>query len=524
MFKILCPIQKAAHHNPHHIALIEGNNSLTYEELDRKIQNTCLYFQKLGVKRSQRIAIVSSNSSAYIIALWALMRIKAVAVLINTRNPKETMVKQLKNLNCRLVLFPDKKLPIKNIRQTDLNKIQETNEHPMEPHGQSSRPLLNTLLRQNAFAFGFVGLSAKQAPWALPPRRTSAEAEPFSDSSTGKARGLLRRRIKQKCVFDLKQEATILYTSGTSAEPKAALHTFGNHYYSALGSNDHIAFGKNDRWLLSLPLYHVGGLSILFRVFVAEGTVVILNNQKNIVREIKQNCVTHVSLVSTQFIRLAKPSNIKILKKLKCILLGGSAMPEYLLIFSKANHLTTYISYGLTEMSSQVATSLKSKFEKVKILKYRRLKISKDKEILVKGQTLFKGYIHQNKIIRPTDKKGWFHTGDLGELHHNNLRVIGRRDNMFISGGENIQPEEVEKILLQINGVQSAIVVPQEDREFGQRPVAFIKSNRALNLNRLNKILARTLPRYKIPVRFYPWPKTDGRQIKLPRQYFKNRI
>ena len=90
---------------------------------------------------------------------------------------------------------------------------------------------------------------------------------------------------------------------------------------------------------------------------------------------------------------------------------------------------------------------------------------AKNQEILVKGKTLFNGYVTK-RLITPFDKKGWFHTGDLGILTKGKyLRVIGRKDNMFISGGENIQPEEIEKHILKLKGIADAIVVPKKDKQ-----------------------------------------------------------
>ena len=141
--------------------------------------------------------------------------------------------------------------------------------------------------------------------------------------------------------------------------------------------------------------------------------------------------------------------------------------------------LNIYLSYGLTEMSSQVATGKVIEAHKacVKVLPYRQISIASEGEILVRGEVLFKGYITGSRLPLPIRENDfWFPTGDIGQLDQEGcLTVTGRRDNMFISGGENIHPEEIEKELLSIQGIQEAIVVPQEDKLFGQRPVAFIK-------------------------------------------------
>ena len=154
---------------------------------------------------------------------------------------------------------------------------------------------------------------------------------------------------------------------------------------------------------------------------------------------------------------------------------------------------------------------------------HRQVKISEDREILVRGKTRFMGYVQENGLIEPFDKYGWFATGDLGDLVDGCLRIQGRKDNMFISGGENIQPEEIEKAICQVAGIQEAVVVPVRDSLFGFRPVAYC--NGEFDPVKLAVTLRKTLAGYKIPVIFYDWPA--GNQyfsgIKINRIAFKKR-
>ena len=132
-----------------------------------------------------------------------------------------------------------------------------------------------------------------------------------------------------------------------------------------------------------------------------------------------------------------------------------------------------------------------------------------------------------NLHLPASDQDTWFPTGDMGQLDKEGcLTVTGRRDNMFISGGENIHPEEIEKALLSIKGIAEAIVVPKEDKEFGHRPIAFIKfSGEPLAEDYLIRCLQADLPRFKIPVAFFPWPQNLMSQgIKISRQELLNTL
>lgn len=270
--------------------------------------------------------------------------------------------------------------------------------------------------------------------------------------------------------------ATLLFTSGTSGMPKIACHTIGNHLYNARGSP--IPLTSEDCWLLSLPLFHVGGIAILFRCYLAHARIAIGSGN-----------ITHLSLVPTQLQRLLKEP----LPNIKYILLGGAPLPS---IETPWNVVPTY---GMTEMSSQIITG-------GAVHPYAELKLASDGEILVKGKTLFQGYYDKSQgITLPLNEEGWFATKDLGRwAADGKLEVIGRKDNLFISGGENIQPEEIEAELKKIDGITEAIVVAVPDEEFGARPAAFL--NQRCNLEPLKS----KLPKYKIPIRIFLLPKEGG--------------
>jgi O-succinylbenzoic acid--CoA ligase len=167
-------------------------------------------------------------------------------------------------------------------------------------------------------------------------------------------------------------------------------------------------------------------------------------------------------------------------------------------------------------MASQVTTTLPGeKFEKLKtsgkLLNHRHLRLAEDGEILVQGDTLFKGYVRGSRHKLNVDLKGWFASGDLGFLDSDGyLTVTGRKDNMFISGGENIHPEEIERVFFELNGVNEAVVVPVKNDEFGYRPVAFINMDGKFpNEDFFNRFLVNKIPHFKIPDYFLPFPDED---------------
>ncbi|MEK6565059.1 MAG: o-succinylbenzoate--CoA ligase [Candidatus Omnitrophota bacterium] len=450
--RIQCPIKINAFRHGSRQAIISDNQTLTYRAFDYRIDSCAQKLRAIGVKERERVCILCAESPEYIILLFALWRLGAVACLLSQRLPPDALKRQIKNVRGKIILTDNVKA-CKNLA-----------------------PIIVSL----------ESVVKKSAP----------------------------KTLSYAVGYRFNQPVTILSTSGSSAVPKAVQHSFANHYYSALGSNQNIPVAASSRWLLSVPLYHVSGLSILFRCFL-KGAGVVFSRNKDICSIIKRHRLTHVSFVAAQLQRaLARKGGCGALKKLKALLVGGSAIPEQLIMEGRMKKLRLYLSYGLTEMSSQVATTValnrKGASLKAKVLRYRKVCIAKDGEILVRGKTLFQGYVKKDALRPATGKDGWFHTGDIGSLGKGGfLTVKGRKDAMFISGGENIFPEEIEYFLRGCALVEDALVVAHPNQEYGFRPVAFIKTkkNKCLNPLALEKYLSKFLPKFKIPDAFYLLPK-----------------
>ncbi len=151
---------------------------------------------------------------------------------------------------------------------------------------------------------------------------------------------------------------------GALGSAKAVVHSLANHFYSALGANQLMPLNPGDRWLISLPLYHVGGLAIFFRTLLSGATMVVPSEKLTLAETLTNKKISHLSLVPTQLQRLLQSSDgIDSLLQLKLILLGGSPIPETLLDQSEELGLNINTTYGSTEMASQVATGKKRQLQ-----------------------------------------------------------------------------------------------------------------------------------------------------------------
>lgn len=306
---------------------------------------------------------------------------------------------------------------------------------------------------------------------------------------------------------DLNQWVDMVLTSGSSGEPKAVIHSWQNIYYSAIGSDARIRIVQGDCWLASLPLFHVGGQALIYRALLYGASIAL--SFDSLEETLCRFPITHLSLVPTQLYRLLKQENFysKALH-LRHILIGGGPCNENQLHIALKRGFSVYMSYGSSEMSSQVATRVVGQGQGAgALLPYREIKINSNNEVLLKGLTLSPGYFKAGQLIPLTDEQGWFHSGDCGDYIDHQLVIHGRLDQMFICGGENIQPEEIEMVLLNHPQILAVTVVAINDEEYGKRPVAFIKSNGTLTRASLDQFLKPKLSAFKRPVYYFEQPE-----------------
>ncbi len=264
---------------------------------------------------------------------------------------------------------------------------------------------------------------------------------------------------------------TITLTSGSSGFPKAIVHNAKQHIASAVGLFSAMAFEETDVWLLSLPLYHISGLAIIWRWLVKGASLKIAKTKGEYLLSALKD-VTHASLVPSQLYMLLKHP---LPNRFNSVLLGGAQIPLSLSQQAEEKGIKAWCGYGMTEMASTITVKRANcVFSVGQVLPYRKIKITSNGEILVRGETRALGQYSAGKI-KPF-KTVWFETKDKGYwlFESKELVITGRLDNVFQSGGENVQPEIIEKILSEYKGVKQIFIFPMPDKRWGNVPIAVL--------------------------------------------------
>ena len=311
-------------------------------------------------------------------------------------------------------------------------------------------------------------------------------------------------------VFKSNWVARIMYTSGTTGRPKGVLQTFGNHFYSAVSSALNLGLSSADKWLCVAPIFHISGFSIIMRGLIYGMTVRLVEKfrAEELERILANETVTIMSVVPfmlKKLIQQQNKTNTHYNSAFRCMLLGGGTIDRETLEACLQRSIPVVQCYGMTETCSQIV-ALRSADALLKLgsvgqpLFSTQLKLSKDGEILLKTPALTPGYLNLPDKLPSKMIDGWYRTGDIGHLDKEGyLYIDGRADEMLISGGENIFPQEVEQVYQRYPQINEVAVVGQNDSVWGQVPVAFVVSDRRLSPTKLMNYGYEHLARYKVP-------------------------
>lgn len=451
--------------SPRALALKEGGEETSYGELQGTVSRLAGILASRGLRRGDRLALLMRPCSTYVALVHAVARLGAVAVPLNHLQSGPELVSQIKDSRPALVVH----------------------DAAAVPEGS--------------------GADIEDAS-ALVERSAARGVEPV-------AGGRLR----------LSATHAIVYTSGSSGAPKGAELTLSNLMWNAVSVGLRVGASCEDRWLLCMPLFHVGGYSIIFRSLLYGSGLVIHESfdPARVSASLDDDRVTLVSFVPTMLTDvLAARGEAPAPSSLRAIFLGGGKPPAALVAAIRRKRLPVLLTYGMTETCSQVALCDASGDAYSPLLpsevavasgSTRRLAFAppgEPGEIVVRGPTVFKGLWRRPGPTRARFRDGWLLTGDLGVLQpgaEGGVLVLGRKEEVIVSGGEKVFPAEVEAALREHPAVKDAAVVGVEDERWGQAVAAALEAKgvsggRAPSDSELSSFLRERIARYKVPKRY----------------------
>lgn len=294
---------------------------------------------------------------------------------------------------------------------------------------------------------------------------------------------------------------SIMFTSGTTGRAKAVQQTYGNHFASDERCKAGMGYTENSVWLVVNPIFHISGLSIVFRTLINGCTLVINEkfDEESIIDLMNRYAVTHTSFVPIMLERII--DRVYDWRGLEGVLLGGAGVRTPLLKRALEKKIRVFNSYGMTETMSQM---IMIPYYDERILDGAVGKITgeeiilnEDSSVLVNLPVVTPGYL--NAKINSWD--GYFNTGDVGYIDDEGyLYILDRRQDLIISGGENIYPSEIEKLVHEVLPDVECVVVKQADDVWGEVPVLILECVPDANINtRLQSMFNEKLSRYKHP-------------------------
>lgn len=466
-----------------HPAIIDAEGTITYKQLKERVELYSEFLRASGLKKGEHAAILSRNNAEFIVLVLSLWRLGAVPVPMNVRLLDEELQKLILHSEAEFIFIHE-----------DLKERLSAGN--------------------NSLAERFVFPACFNAYTPQDPEINENEA-------------------------DLNECALILYTSGTTGSPKGVMHSFSTLLASAQAADTLLRHSSIDRWLASLPFYHIGGFSIPVRAFLYGASVIIPDSLKaeGIALSIKSFKPTLASFVTTT-LRSLMEMGVKPNSGLRYMLLGGGPVDSELAKNAIAENWKAVKVYGSTETASLVTGLELEKYPEkldsagfplpgnnIMIIGEDGLEVpaGKSGEILVEAPSVMTGYWNNPEETSEKLIDGFYHTGDLGHMDSDGfLYVEARRTDLIITGGENVNPLEVETAILRHGSVKEACVFALEDKQWGQCVAAALVVKGDFSEEELTAFLRGQLAAYKLPRRIFLLKELPRTSLgKLRRDYIR---
>ncbi|WP_338753628.1 o-succinylbenzoate--CoA ligase [Bacillus sp. FJAT-52991] len=466
-------IEKRAIMSPNRLALLDQRRQLTYLEMNNEINRWAYYLGKMeNIQQGDRIGLYFNNRIDYIVVLFAIAKIGAIAVPLNIRLTSEELLYQITDSEMSMLIYE--------------HEFHSTVQTLKNKHPQLTTQLIESI--------------------TLPQLQETYTSHDFP-------------------IIHASTPYIICYTSGTTGRPKGAVLTQENMFWNAVNNCTSIDITSMDRTIVLLPFFHIGGIGLFaFPTLFAGGLVAILGkfDSGEALKMIQRERISVIMGVPTIFDAIRKHDEFLTtnLSSVRIFCSGGAPCPKELIEFYLNQGLPFYQGYGLTETSPTIFMLAKEDYKKKigsvgKPVLYTDINILDENdcpvatgeigELVVKGPNVIKEYWQLPAETEKAIKDGWFHTGDYVKADQDGfIYMIGRKKEMIISGGENVYPLEIEQVLKEEPAIDEVSVIGVLDEKWGEVPFAFlvVKENHSITEEQLKQACLSKLAKYKIPKSF----------------------
>lgn len=454
----------------------ETNRTLTYKQLNNVANFLSSYFvNQLGLKVGERIVILAENSLEHFVLFSVAQKTGLIIVPLNYRLAPRELEYQLNDCEPKLIVT-EKKFFEAIFSLEAFIKIK---------HKLSLDELIHIVENEKNIEHSFNSIES----------------------------------------FEEDHPIFILYTSGTTGFPKGALYTHKMLFWNSINTALRLDITSFDRSISCTPMFHTGGWNVIPTPFLHRGAYICLMKKFEpdvILQLLEKEKATMFMAVPTMLAMMAQSTFFEKvdLSSVKYFIIGGEPMPLPLIEIWHKKGVPIRQGYGLTEVGPSVTSLHQNDAERKmgsigKVNFYLKYKIVDDEEkevkkgevgeLLLKGPSVTTGYWRNPEATKENLKNGWFYTGDLvREDDEEFLYVVDRKKNMFISGGENVYPAEIEKFLYTHPAIQEVAVIGIPDEKWGEVGKAFIKLKEGFSYDVLEfrKFCEGNLAKYKIPKYF----------------------
>ena len=472
-------IRKWSFLQPHKKALIFEDRPFTYQEINQRTNQLCHFLLELGIRKGDRISVLLYNCHQYIEIFFALSKIGAILVPLNWRLAAPELKFIIKDSGSRMIIF----------------------DPEFEEIIASIRPHLN-LSNGDYISVG----------------------TPCPDWTKDYEKGLLECSVQepplQISVGD-EDPHMFMYTSGTTGTPKGAILSHRKTFFNALNADIFYNLTSKDIMIVSRPMFHSGGLLVEAAPVLYKGGTLILRKRfrsHEILEAVQRYRVTLLEMAATvyQFILQECDLTQYDLSSIRCYFTGGERVPKVMLKEYYRKGITISQIFGQTEASTITFLSPDDAILKIGSVGlpvfYGEVRIvdktGKDAspgevgEIIIKGPTLMSGYWNRPDLTAETIRCGWLYTGDLARMDEEGyIYIVDREKDMYVSGGENVYPAEIEKVLHTHPKIFDTGIVGVPDEKWGEVGKAFIvlKPGETMGNGESFEFLKGKVAKYKIP-------------------------